>query len=170
MKLLETPPHVSPLKPPFSEVAVMEKPLELSFIYVDFCLGRHDVVVGLSVSFDVSKKSPVTKFSDGLLKCMVGWRRPNESIVEPWGERWRGLVGAIVGFGVDAGNPGAVIWSTVIAKSHHPSVSQLFNVLGRLCEAISHGDGEVQNLSPIFLVPFWCFNILSSRGVVELPL
>jgi len=37
LKLLKPLPHVSPLKPPFSEVAVMEEPLELAFVYVDFC-------------------------------------------------------------------------------------------------------------------------------------
>jgi len=167
LKLLETPPHVSPLKPPFSEVMVMKKPLELSLVYVNFCSGGHDVVVGLLVLFDVGKESPVTKFSDGLSEHMVGQRWPNESIAEPWGKRYRGLMEAIVRLGIDAGNPGAVVWSTVITKSCHLSISQLFNVLGGLCEAISHGDGEVQNLSLIFLVPLWCFSILSSRGIVK---
>jgi len=74
---------MSPFKPPFSEVAVMEKPLELLLVYVDFCSGGHDVVVGLSVSFDVGEESPVTEFSDSLLECMVGQQWPNESIAEP---------------------------------------------------------------------------------------
>jgi len=128
------------------------------------------MVVGLLVSFNIGEESPVAEFSNGLSECMIGRRRPNESIAEPQGKRCRGLVGAIVGFSVDAGNPGVVVWSMVIAKSCHPSVSQLFNVLGGPYKAISCGDGEVQNLSPIFLVPLWCFSILGSRGVVEFTL
>ena len=63
---------MSPLKPPFSEVVVMEEPLELLVIYVDFCASGHDVVVSLSVLFDVGKEPPVIKFGNGLSKCMVG--------------------------------------------------------------------------------------------------
>ena len=87
MKLLETWPHMSPFKPPFSEVAVVEEPLELSLVYVNFCLGGDNVVVGLMVSFDVGEESPVAKFSDSLPECMVSQRGPNEGIAEPQGKR-----------------------------------------------------------------------------------
>jgi len=56
LKLLEALPCISPLKPPFGEVAVVEEPLELAFVYVNFCVGGCDVVVGLLVLFDVGEK------------------------------------------------------------------------------------------------------------------
>ena len=124
------------------------------------------MVVGLAVSFDISKESPVAKFSDGLPECMVSRQGPDEGVAKPWGERCWGLVGAVIGLGVDAGNPGSVIWSTVVAESHHPSVHQLFNVFGGLKEALSCRDGEVRNLSPIFLVPLW-WGIRGSEGIVD---
>ena len=83
MKLLEALPHVSPFKPPFSEVAIVEEPLELLLVYVDFCLGGCNVVVSFSVSFDVGKEPPVTKFSDGLPECIVSRQGPNEGIAKP---------------------------------------------------------------------------------------
>jgi len=72
LKLLKPSPQVGPLKPPLTEVTVVEEPLELAIIYVDFCLGRHDVVVSLVVLLNVSKQSPIVEVSNCLTKCMIG--------------------------------------------------------------------------------------------------
>ena len=63
--------------------------------------------------------------------------------MEPQGERSRGFVGPVVWLGVDIGNPGEVTWAAALSKSCHPSVIQLFEVFGRLKEALSDGDGKV---------------------------
>ena len=154
LKLLKPLPHVSPFKPPFSEVMVIEKPFELAVICVDFCTGWYDVVVSLLVLFDVGEQSPVVEFSDGLSKCMVGCWQPNEHAMEPWGERGSRFGGTIVWFGINVGDPEEVVWSAVVSESRHPSISQLFNVLGGPWEAIVSWDSEVWNLSPIFLITF----------------
>jgi len=72
LKLLEPLPRVGPLKPPLTEVMVVKEPFVLAVIYVDFCLGGHDMVVGLVVSLDVGKQPPVIEVGDCLAKCMVG--------------------------------------------------------------------------------------------------
>ena len=63
---------MGPLKLPLAEVVVVKKPLELMVVYVDFCLGRHDMVVSLAVLLDVGKQPPVIEVGDCFAKCMVG--------------------------------------------------------------------------------------------------
>jgi hypothetical protein len=87
----------------------------------------HDVVVGLVVSLDVSKQSPVIKVRDCFTKHMVGCRWPDKHTTDPQGERGKGFIRTIVWLGIDVGDPEEVIWAAAISKSCHLSVIQLFD-------------------------------------------